>query len=57
MKNIEYGKRSLLAEKYKLRTRGVGEAGLNAVRISWHIYNSFEEVNRVLEGVREATKL
>ncbi len=58
MKNIEYGKlQSLLAEKYKLRTRGVGEAGLNAVRISWHIYNSFEEVNRVLEGVKEAAKL
>jgi cysteine desulfurase / selenocysteine lyase len=58
MKNIEYGKlQSFLAEKYKLRTRGVGEAGLNAVRISWHLYNSFEEVDKVLEGIREAAKL
>ncbi|MDZ7290505.1 MAG: aminotransferase class V-fold PLP-dependent enzyme [candidate division KSB1 bacterium] len=58
MKNIEYLKlQSFLAEKYKLRTRGVGEAGLKALRLSWHIYNSFEEVNRVLEGVQEAAKL
>jgi selenocysteine lyase/cysteine desulfurase len=58
MKNIEYLKlQSFLAEKYKLRTRGVGEGGVNALRISWHIYNSFEEVNRVLEGVNEAAKL
>jgi selenocysteine lyase/cysteine desulfurase len=58
MKNTEYLKlQSFLAEKYKLRTRGVSEAGLNALRISWHLYNSFEEVKRVLEGVREAAKL
>jgi len=58
LKNMEYQKlQSFLAEKYKLRTRGVSEAGLNALRVSWHIYNSFEEVNRVLEGVRAAAKL
>jgi selenocysteine lyase/cysteine desulfurase len=58
MKNIEYLKlQGFLAEKYKLRTRGVGEAGLNALRISLHVYNSFEEVNQVLEGLREAAKL
>jgi len=58
MKNIDYLKlQSLLAEKYKLRTRGVGEAGINALRMSWHIYNSFEEVTRVLEGMSEASKL
>jgi cysteine desulfurase/selenocysteine lyase len=58
MKNIEYLQlQSFLAEKYKLRTRGVGEAGVNGLRISWHIYNSFEEVNRVLEGTNQAAKL
>jgi selenocysteine lyase/cysteine desulfurase len=58
MENIEYLKlQSFLAEKYKLRTRGVGEGGVNGLRISWHIYNSFEEVNRVLEGINEAAKL
>lgn len=58
MKNIEYLKlQSFLAEKYKLRTRGVGEGGVNGLRISWHLYNSFEEVKRILEGVKEAAKL
>ncbi|MEO8166780.1 MAG: aminotransferase class V-fold PLP-dependent enzyme [bacterium] len=38
----------------KFRTRGVGEAGLNAMRISCHLYNSFEEVDRLLEGIRNA---
>jgi L-cysteine/cystine lyase len=58
MKNLEYLKlQSFLSEKYKLRTRGVGEGGVNGLRISWHIYNSFEEVNRVLEGIKDAAKL
>lgn len=58
MKNIDYLKlQSFLAEKYQLRTRGVGEGGVNALRISWHLYNSFEDVNRVLEGVKEAAQL
>ena len=34
-----------------LRTRGVSEGGLAALRVSTHIYNSPEEVDRVLEGV------
>ena len=41
-------------DTYKLRTRGVGEGGLNALRISTHIYNSFEEVERVVEAVKTA---
>jgi len=40
-----------LLEKFKLRTRGIYEGGLNAVRVSLHVYNSFAEVERVLEGV------
>jgi selenocysteine lyase/cysteine desulfurase len=39
-----------------LRTRTVSEGGLQAVRVSTHIYNSVEEVERVLEGVRSAGK-
>jgi cysteine desulfurase/selenocysteine lyase len=41
---------------YKLRTRGVGEGGVNALRISTHLYNSPEEVDRVLEAVTTAYK-
>jgi selenocysteine lyase/cysteine desulfurase len=39
---------------FNLRTRSVNEGGLAALRISTHIYNSPEEVDRVLEGVRMA---
>jgi selenocysteine lyase/cysteine desulfurase len=41
---------------FKLRTRGVGEGGVNGLRISTHIYNSFDEVDRVLEATRTAWK-
>jgi selenocysteine lyase/cysteine desulfurase len=37
-----------------LRTRGVGEGGVNGLRISCHIYNTFDEIDRLLEGVRSA---
>ncbi len=39
----------------KLRTRGVTEGGLSALRISTHIYNTPAEVDRVLEAVRTVT--
>lgn len=41
---------------YKTRTRGVSEAGVNALRISTHIYNTREEIDRLLEGIRTARK-
>jgi cysteine desulfurase/selenocysteine lyase len=41
---------------FNLRTRGVGEGEVNGLRISTHIYNSFEEVDRVLEATRTAWK-
>ena len=41
-------------DAYNLRTRSVTEGGLAALRISTHIYNSFEEVERVITGVRSA---
>ena len=54
MKNVELEKlQSFLADKYKLRTRFVGEASLNGLRISTHIYDSFEEADRLITGVRE----
>ncbi|MDH3251888.1 MAG: aminotransferase class V-fold PLP-dependent enzyme [Ignavibacteria bacterium] len=39
---------------FNLRTRSVSEGGLAALRVSPHIYNSFEEVETVLEGVQTA---
>jgi L-cysteine/cystine lyase len=38
----------------KLRTRGVSEGGVDGLRISTHIYNNFEEVDRLIEGIRSA---
>ncbi|MGA9364400.1 MAG: aminotransferase class V-fold PLP-dependent enzyme [Bacteroidota bacterium] len=54
MKNVKVEQlQSFLADKYKLRTRFVGEANLNGLRISTHIYNNFEEVDRLISGVKE----
>jgi selenocysteine lyase/cysteine desulfurase len=41
---------------YKLRTRGVSEGGVNALRISTHLYNTPDEIDRTLEAVRTAYK-
>ena len=58
LKNIEYGElQKFLAEKYNLRTRGIYEGGLNGIRISFHLYNSFNEVEKVLHAVKAAQKL
>ena len=43
-------------DEFKLRTRGVSEGGVNGLRISTHIYNSIEEVDRVLDATRTAWK-
>jgi selenocysteine lyase/cysteine desulfurase len=34
-----------------LRVRGVGEAGLDAIRVSFHVYNDEEEVERLLAEI------
>lgn len=39
--------------EHKLRTRVVTEEGLNAVRISTHMYNNEEQVERVLHALRQ----
>lgn len=43
-----------LGKHYRIRSRGIYEGGLEALRISLHIYNSFEEVSTILEGVKAA---
>ena len=42
--------------KFDLRTRGVSEGAVNALRISCHIYNSFDELDRLVAGVLSATQ-
>lgn len=56
--NMEYPKlQGYLGKEHKLRTRGIYEGGLNGLRISLHLYNDFDDVERVLTGVRGAMKL
>lgn len=43
-----------LATQFRIRARGIYEGGLEGLRVSLHIYNSFAEVSRVLEGVGAA---
>lgn len=37
---------------YNLRTRGVAEGGVNGLRISCHIYNNHQEIDRLVEGLK-----
>jgi selenocysteine lyase/cysteine desulfurase len=39
-------------QEYNIRLRPVGEHGLNAIRASLHIYNNFEQVDRLIEAVK-----
>jgi len=41
-----------LSREHQLRIRIVTEVDLNAIRISLHVFNNEEEVDRVIEGVR-----
>jgi selenocysteine lyase/cysteine desulfurase len=40
-------------EKKRLRVRHVSEANLDGIRVSFHIYNSEEEVERLLGEIRK----
>ncbi len=44
-----------LSSKYKIRLRGVSEAGLGGIRVSVHIYNTYEELDILLEGIKDIT--
>ena len=58
LKNIGREKlQGFLAEKHNLRTRGIYEGGLDGIRISLHLYNSFEDVEKVIEAVQAAKDL
>ena len=55
--NMPYQKlQTFLGRDYKLRTRGIYEGGLDGLRISLHLYNDFDDVDRVLAGVAAAMK-
>jgi selenocysteine lyase/cysteine desulfurase len=53
LKNMPYDKFGEHATKRGFRIRLVGENKLNSIRISTHIYNNFDEVNKFIEAVKE----
>jgi selenocysteine lyase/cysteine desulfurase len=55
-RTISHEKLQAHLDTYNLRTRSVTEGGLNALRISFHVYNTPGEVTRILEGLRTAPK-
>lgn len=44
-----------IKEQYHIRLRPIGEHGLNAIRASLHIYNTFEQVDQLVAAVKELT--
>jgi selenocysteine lyase/cysteine desulfurase len=46
---------SSLANEHNLRCREVTERDLNAVRISWHVYNDENQIGRLVDAVRKIT--
>jgi L-cysteine/cystine lyase len=55
LKNIPYDKFGEHAARNKFRIRLVPESHLNSIRVSTHLYNNFEEVNRFVEVVKEVS--
>lgn len=53
LKNMEYSKFQTAAGNAGFRVRVVPENGVNCIRISTHIYNSIEEINRFVALVKE----
>ncbi len=53
LRNYAFDKlQQYLLEKYRIITRMVPENGVNCNRISTHIYNSYAEVDRLIEAIR-----
>jgi selenocysteine lyase/cysteine desulfurase len=52
LKNVPHDRFQAYAAEKKFRIRVVGEAGLNSIRVSTHLYNNYEEVERFLEAVQ-----
>ncbi len=51
IKGVEYTKFNTLCSENKIRIRSVGENGMNSLRVSTHIYNSKQEIDKLIELV------
>lgn len=55
-KNTDYKEFGHILNEEKIRVRQVPESGLNAIRISTHIYNSTEEIDYLLKVIEDRLK-
>ena len=53
LKNMDYQKFGEFASKKNFRIRLVPENGVNCARVSTHIYNNFEEIDRFVQMMKE----
>ncbi len=53
LKNMDFQEFGKYATEKGFRIRLVGEGHLNSIRISTHIYNNYDEVNKFLEVLKE----
>jgi selenocysteine lyase/cysteine desulfurase len=56
IKGMDYQKFYSMCADKKIRIRGVGENGLNSLRVSTHIYNSTEEIEVLMDVVKSAVE-
>ena len=57
VENVPFGQlNQFLSDEFQLRCRVVSERGLDAVRVSTHVFNFEHECDRVVEGTREAIR-
>ena len=54
IKNVDYQKFFDACGKNKIRIRAVPEMGLNCLRVSTHIYNNKEDVDRLMDMIKKA---
>jgi len=45
-----------LRERYNIFSRGIPDAGLNAVRLSTHIYNTYDQVDKAVEVIEDMAR-
>ena len=57
VKGKKYGEvQQLLQDEHKCRVRGIFEHGLNAVRVSCALYNTHEELEKLVHGVNQIAR-
>ncbi|MBC7381908.1 MAG: aminotransferase class V-fold PLP-dependent enzyme [Bacteroidia bacterium] len=56
IKGVEYTKFYTMAAENKIRIRSVAENGLNSLRVSTHIYNNKQEIDKLMQVVANALK-